>query len=233
MLRVCAALVMSVGLGLAVAGCYAFVFAVRLGTDYDAVTVSGFGPLNGVWTAPEYAFLGALLSSVGCGLFVLGLTWFLARGRPWRPLLWGLLTAAVAGGLAGYGAYWGTGRLSPPPLMSLEERDRAANAADDYLLGEPGSEDRITDDFRRRLRARGEQTVYSGRYSTSVRPVSADEVVISGSVTARQKTVRLSSMFGVGKMTVTLPEPQRLTVTLRLKKSPDGAWLVDDLEYKE
>jgi hypothetical protein len=230
MLRVFAAVLMAVGFGLAVAGCYAFSWALRLGID-TTVTV-----LESVWAAPEYAFLAALLSSVGCGLFVLGLTWFVALGRAapgrvWRPLLWALLAAAVTGTLTAFGAYRATGRGPLVPPLAEAESLRAANVADDYI----DTLDRkwVTDDFRRRLEARGDQTSYYGRYARNSQIVSAEEIRITATMYASQKKVRRTSPRGVTEETFTFPERRPVFLTLRLRKTPEGAWLVDDLEFKE
>jgi len=236
MLRVVAAVLLSVGFGLAVAGCYAFVFAVRLIGTEDRVNVQGFGALNGAWDAAEYAFLGAALSSVGCALFVFGLTWFVALGRAGaagasarRPLLWAVLGAIVVGGL-GVGGASLCGKRQPP-VLSADERARVLDVAYQYV--DTGARSLATDEFDRRLEARQEHLSYRGLYSLSLQPVSPDEARVSGSMRARQQIIRRGGPFGAVEKVANYAEPRTVGLSLRLKKTPQGTWLVDDLEYKE
>src|SRR5262245_52295642 len=90
MWRWLAAVVLLAGLGLAGVWGWVFVFAYRAEMG-DWLSVQGLGfRMTGDWGG--IMLLAGFLSSLGCGLFALGLTWLLVLGRARRPLLWGLLT---------------------------------------------------------------------------------------------------------------------------------------------
>jgi hypothetical protein len=224
------AVVLFAGLGLAVVAGYVFVFAYRAEqSDWLCVQLPGqriTGPWGGM-------ILGAgFLSSLGCGLFALGLTWLLVLGRARRPLLWGLLIVLAVGGLGGYGLYLLDGRTPSLTRVTIDEQERAEEVI--LLYQQSLRDDLITDDFRRRLAARQELTAYTGQWGWELRRAAPDEVKLTGYVLAEGKTVWTSAAGAARRKGdfVAFPEPQRVNYTAIAKKK-DGVWLVDDFEYED
>jgi hypothetical protein len=232
MWRWLAAVVLLAGLGLAVVWGYVFVFAYRAEMG-DWLSVQGLGcRMTGNWGG--IILLAGFLSSLGCGLFALGLTWLLVLGRAGRPLLWGLLTvSAVLAVLAVVAAVWGQFSVFLSVVrVSEQEQERAEEVI--FAYQRSLSDDLITEDFRRRLADRQELTTYTGQSGLGIWGAWPGEVWITGYVMAEGKTVWTNAAGGARRKvdSVAFPQPRRVSYTARAKKV-DGGWLVDDFEYAE
>jgi hypothetical protein len=67
------------GVALLTGGLLAFTFGGWI--LKEPLRVSGMGPLNAVWSPPDYCLLGAVLSAIGAGLAVWGLLGLRPVGR--------------------------------------------------------------------------------------------------------------------------------------------------------
>lgn len=78
-MRMLLILLASLGTALATGGLLAFIFGGWL--LHGPLSVKGFGPLSGLWSPPDYCFLGALLAAIGSGFVMCGLLGLRERSR--------------------------------------------------------------------------------------------------------------------------------------------------------
>lgn len=70
MRQIITAAIIALGVALFVGGVCALVYGL---THRGPTFVAGLGPLNGLWAAENYCFLGAVLAAIGGGLATFGL----------------------------------------------------------------------------------------------------------------------------------------------------------------
>jgi len=247
MMRLAPTLILACGLAILAGGCFAFVYGLSTSTAVDA---RGLGPFNGIWHPPDFCWVGAILGSIGIGLSAFGTTWvviILRHGLDVSPrrrwLVWSLALAVGVGGVGTAGALVWASRGSVVDLRT--EKDSAGPPHEDVehikravaSYNESWNRNDLTPELQKRMDAKVEVTSYVGHATAWVYSFGPDGALAVGNIRATAIQIRRWDL-GPGpevrwSEVRPFPEPKRVDVMMRLMKTKEGRWLLDDVEYRE